>query len=213
MDLTQALPGAGYTISSGGFQMSNGQRSAREVELSSLLNEFYSAPADPRAVGEFAEVTELPQPYQGLLDHEHHMTVTVEAHGGEPVVVRVHQQHRRARSYAREITLAGSRSGQTVQYGIVRLDIEALADEVWREIEKQQTPLGRVLIEHDVLRDVELCALWRVNIGPRLATLLQVNPGQFTYGRTALIHCDGVPAIELLEIVTPQPRDSQPVDC
>jgi hypothetical protein len=28
-------------------------------------------------------------------------------------------------------------------------------------------------------------------------------PVQITYGRTAIIHCDGEPAVELLEIVTP----------
>ena len=30
-----------------------------------------------------------------------------------------------------------------------------------------------------------------------------MQPGQITYGRTAIIHFDGEPAVELLEIVTP----------
>jgi len=33
--------------------------------------------------------------------------------------------------------------------------------------------------------------------------LPQHAPGQTTYGRTALIYCNGEPAVELLEIVTP----------
>jgi hypothetical protein len=33
--------------------------------------------------------------------------------------------------------------------------------------------------------------------------LLEVPKGTLTYGRTALIHCNQEPAIELLEIVAP----------
>jgi chorismate-pyruvate lyase len=131
------------------------------------------------------------------------MTVTVESHCGEQVNVHVHQCRRNQNWYAREITLVSSQSQQIVQYGIVRLDITALDPEVWKQIESQQIPLGRVLIEHDVLREVELCGLWELQAGPDLANLMHLQAGDTLYGRTALIHCDGVPAIELLEIVAP----------
>jgi chorismate-pyruvate lyase len=74
---------------------------------------------------------------------------------------------------------------------------------VWQRIESQEVPLGRVLIEHDVLREVQLCELWQIHAGPSLASLLRIKTGDTVYGRTALIFCDGEPAIELLEIVTP----------
>jgi hypothetical protein len=38
--------------------------------------------------------------------------------------------------------------------------------------------------------------------------LFQLDRPQTTYGRTALIECDGEPAIELLEIVSPIPDSS-----
>jgi hypothetical protein len=46
--------------------------------------------------------------------------------------------------------------------------------------------------------------LLRVECGPVLAKLFGVPIGTTTYGRTALLYCDEDPAIELLEIVTPE---------
>ena len=173
------------------------------VKIETLLDEFYGPPTDYRRLGEFEAVQQLPEPYDSLLNHQHHMTVTVESHCGEKVDVHVHRCQRNENWYSREITLVSSQTQRIVQYGIVRLDITALDEEVWKQIESQQIPLGRVLIEHDVLREVELCGLWRVQSGPDLANLMQLHAGVTLYGRTALIHCNGVPAIELLEIVAP----------
>ena len=131
------------------------------------------------------------------------MTVTVESHYGEKVNVGVHRCHRRGAWYSREITLVTERTGRVVQYGIVRLDTEALDEDVWKQIESQSTPLGRVLIEHNVLREVQLCGLWEVQAGDSLADLMQLDVGSQVYGRTALIYCNRTPAIELLEIVSP----------
>ena len=78
-----------------------------------------------------------------------------------------------------------------------------LDPEVQRRIESQSTPLGRILIEHNVLREIELVALWRVNPGPDLCQLFGLSEPENVYGRTAIIHCNGSPAVELLEIVTP----------
>jgi hypothetical protein len=57
-----------------------------------------------------------------------------------------------------------------------------------------------------VLREVELLKVWRVHCGSALSRMFQVSPETITYGRTAMIHCDSEPAIELLEIVAPIPR-------
>jgi hypothetical protein len=60
-----------------------------------------------------------------------------------------------------------------------------------------------VLIEHNVLRNVRLLSLWEIQPGPELRNLFGLTGSETCYGRTALIYCDGVPAVELLEIVTP----------
>ncbi len=173
------------------------------VDINELLDEFYDQPIGHSQLGEFEAVASVPAPYDRLLDHHAHMTVTVESHYGKSVDVHVHRHQQRDAWYAREITLVTHQSRRIVQYGIVRLKPSALGAKVWKEIEDQSTPLGRVLIQNNVLREVQLCGLWRVSAGPSLAGMMHLRVGDLLYGRTALIYCDGAPAIELLEIVAP----------
>jgi hypothetical protein len=84
------------------------------------------------------------------------------------------------------------------------LNTRFLAEKPRTEILEQRLPLGRVLIENNVLRKIELFDLLRVECGPVLAEFFGVPVGSITYGRTALIHCDHEPAIELLEVVRPE---------
>jgi chorismate-pyruvate lyase len=176
-------------------------------ELETLVALFYDA---PRELGRFVEAPagQLPAVYKELLGHNHHMTVTVEAHHHSLVDVRVLATKTDDRYYARKIVLERQSDSRVVQFGIVRLDFRYLSDEVRREIEGQSAPLGRILIEHDVLREVELFKLWRVTPGADLRRMFALSGPEITYGRTALIHCNGEPAIELLEIVTPEENNS-----
>ena len=66
-----------------------------------------------------------------------------------------------------------------------------------------ETPLGRVLINHNVLRHIDLGAVLRFEAGPELAHLLSMEVGETTYGRLATIFCNGRPAVDLLEIAAP----------
>jgi chorismate-pyruvate lyase len=172
------------------------------AELSTLVGLFYNSPAD---LGQFKQAAPetLPEPYQSLLVHNHHMTVTMEAFHNSPVKVRVLQAKRDGDHYMRRILLARETDQHVVQFGIVRLNFEFLSQAVQEEIESQAAPLGRILIKHDVLRQIELIALWHVQPGPDLCQLFGVCADQFTYGRTAIIHCNGQPAVELLEISAP----------
>ena len=51
----------------------------------------------------------------------------------------------------------------------MRINLNHLSDDVQREIVDGGTPLGRVLIRHNVLRHVELHRLWRVKPAARAA--------------------------------------------
>lgn len=171
------------------------------VDLRALIELFYEQPDD---LGGFSEQSaeNLPANYCTLLAHHKHMTVTVEAFHDSPVDVVVHRINEQESLYAREITLTRQRDGHVVQYGIVRLNHQYFEPDVWSEIVDQQIPLGRVLIQHNVLREVVLGKLWRIQTGPPLAEKLNIPSGAVTYGRTAMIYCNKEPAIELLEIVT-----------
>jgi len=114
---------------------------------------FPDAAAQPAA----AEIAagELPQPYRRLLVHNHHMTVTVEDFHGGAVDVKVMACRRSGDEYARKILLALHESGKIVQFGLVRIDLGVCPEPVRRAIVEGKTPLGRILIEHDMLRRIE----------------------------------------------------------
>lgn len=171
-------------------------------DLDTLIALFYS---NPDQLGQFEEVDsrDLARDYRMLLAHDSHMTVTVERFHNGPVDVRVLESRLVGDHYSRKILLARQSDGAVVQFGIMRLDFRCVTPEVRREIESRQTPLGRILIEHNVLREVHLTRLYKVTPGEDLQRLFALAPGQVTYGRTAIIHFDGEPAVELIEIVTP----------
>jgi len=171
-------------------------------DLEQLVGLFYS---DPDELGRCEEVAGdvLPPEARQLLDHHEHMTVTVEGFHNSPVDVQVLETNVTPSHYARKILLTRQSDGAVVQFGIVRLNLGFLDPEVRREIESQRIPLGRVLISHNVLREVQLSSLWKITAGDDLARHMPISPGQEVYGRTALIFVAGEPAVELLEIVTP----------
>lgn len=173
------------------------------TQLLPLIGLFYPRLAE---LGSFSHCTteECPAAYRSMLDHEKHMTVTVEHRHKDSVDVDVLACKQNETHYMRKILLRRQADRCVVLFGIVRLALGTLQPQVRDEILSQGIPLGRVLITHDVLRHVQLNALWRVACGPELAEWFGVPTGSTTYGRTALIYCDGKPAVELLEIVTPE---------
>jgi chorismate-pyruvate lyase len=171
--------------------------------LDHLASLFYD---DLAELGTFEEVLAeaMPQPYRKLLAHHAHMTVAVEEHHGCKVDVEVLTTREEGDYYSRKIVLHRQSDRGVVLFGIPRINLRLLADDVRAEIVSQQTPLGRVLIEHNILREVQLGSLYRVQPGPDLQRLMNIAPAAVTYGRTAFIYLNGYVAIELLEIVSPE---------
>ena len=180
----------------------NQPATVRGPHLHELLNLFPTA--DDFTSYEAVSPQEVPPPYHGLLVHEHHMTVTVEAHHGDRVDVVIHNRRHDGPYYARRIFLALQKSGRIVQYGLVRINLRYCSPAVRAEIIAGETPLGHILINHDVLRRIEPTGFLRVVPGPELMNRFGLSEPTPTYGRLAYIHCDGQPAIELLEVVAPE---------
>ena len=147
---------------------------------------------------------EVPQPYHQLLVHEHHMTVTVEAHHNSLVDVKVLERKHQGNSYARKILLSRQSDGQIVMFGLVRIWLHYCSPQVRAQIIAEKTPIGRILINHNVLRRIEPTEFLRILPGPEMVRWFGLSSPEPTYGRLALIYCDGQPAVELLEIVAPE---------
>jgi chorismate-pyruvate lyase len=154
-------------------------------------------------LGRFEPVTadQLPDEYRALLAHHDHMTVALEAYHNSLVDVHALAERVEEASYARASLLARQSDGRVLQFGIMRIWLADLPAEARDEIAAKRMPLGRVLIRHNVLREVELITLWRIEPGPVLQQHLGITGQQPIYGRSAQILVDDRPTVQVLEIV------------
>ncbi len=173
-------------------------------DLQSLVQLFYENIAE---LGEFAEVPPetLPNPFREMLAHTSHMTVTMEQHHDSAVDVNVLDRQSTSNHYSRKILLRRQSDQQVVQFGIVRLASAYLDEAIREKIEREDVPLGRILIDNNVMRTVKLMSTWKIKPGPALLDCSGTQPSaeeavKECFGRTALIYTDGIPAVELLEI-------------
>lgn len=159
---------------------------------------------DMDEIGRFEPVQAegLPDNYRSLLAHHDHMTVALEACYGSLVDVRALAEWRDEASYARASLLTRQSDGSVLQFGIMRIWLADLPREAQEEITAQRLPLGRVLIRHNMLREVELITLWRITPGPILQQHLGVSAETPIFGRSAQILVDQRPTVQVLEIVT-----------
>ncbi|MCE9544147.1 MAG: hypothetical protein K8T25_01275 [Planctomycetia bacterium] len=176
---------------------------AFQNELGHLLALFFDSPERLAHLVRVA-ADDVPDPYRRLLVHQEHMTVAVEARHESLVSVEVLNTKVTPTHYAREILLRRQTDHAVVQYGIMRVNLSCLAPDVRQEIEEQSRPLGRILVRHNVLRTIHLHGLWRVEPGEALQRHFGLTAPAVTYGRTAGIDLGDVPAVEVLEIVTPE---------
>jgi chorismate-pyruvate lyase len=155
-------------------------------------------------LGRFEPVSadQLPDNYRSLLAHHDHMTVALEAYHNSLVDVRALAELQDDSSYSRNSLLARQSDGAVLQFGIMRIWLADLSAEAHEEITSQKQPLGRVLVRHNVLREVELITLWRITPGPVLQQHLGVTDKQPIYGRSAQILVDDRPTVQVLEIVS-----------
>ncbi|MBW3542468.1 MAG: hypothetical protein KY476_19570 [Planctomycetes bacterium] len=144
-----------------------------------------------------------PEPYRRMLVHDQHMTVTMEQFHGAKVDVKILDRRLDGDLYSRKIVLTRAGSEDVVQFGVVRFDLRYVTPAVREEILAGEIPLGRVLIEHNVLRHIDIGAILKITAGPALAEYLHMQPGGTTYGRLATIFCNRRPAVDLLEIPAP----------
>ncbi len=159
-----------------------------------------------------------PEPYRRLLVHDHHMTLAMEEFHGHAVRVHVVDRHFEDASYLRTsvltvpATMIGHTAGRAgtrfegeraVQFGAIRFNFEFVTVEVREAIVAEHIPLGQVLIDHNVLRHIDLGAILKIRVGPELAEIFGCETGMETYGRLATIFCNRRPAVDLLEVSAP----------
>lgn len=144
-----------------------------------------------------------PEPFKWLLVHDRHMTLRLEEFHRSSVTVKVLERKLEGEFYSRKILLRRSDDGVVVQFALVRCDLSVVSPAIRDEILSEQTPLGHILVKHNIFRVVQLGAILQISAGPAFARLCGCSDGQSTYGRLATIFCNGRPAVDLFEAVVP----------
>ena len=177
------------------------------------LTGLYSIFGDP--IGEipharFVPAEEVPEPYKSLLAHDRHMTVTMEKYHGGPVGLGILKSVREGETwYARKIVL--KREDRVVMFGIMRFNFEWCDESVRDRIIEAKTPLGRILIESEVLRRIGTHALMKIRPNEEMREIFSLardpvdanGHPRTVYGRLATIFCNEEPAVDLLEVAAP----------
>jgi hypothetical protein len=160
------------------------------------------------AIGRFEPIAveDLPPGYRSLLAHHDHMTVALEAWHNSLVEIHVLDEWRDDASYARAGVLCRQSDGEAIQFNIMRIWLGDLPPSAQAQITENKAPLGRVLIRHNLLREVEVLTIWRITPGPVLCEQLKLDGRTQVFGRSAQILVDERPTVQVLEIVTlPEP--------
>lgn len=146
---------------------------------------------------------EIPEPYRRLLVHHNHMTVTLEDHHKDRVDVIPYQVHRHGDLYGRKLDLRTVNSRKIVMTGLMLFNFSFCSEEVRDLIIAQQIPLGRILIDNNIMRRVSTGSYMRFDPDDAFVSRFELSDPRPAYGRLATIFCDEQPAVDLLEIVTP----------
>lgn len=175
-------------------------------ELLDLLAIFGDQEQAPR----FTPVApgEIPQPFRGLLAHDGHMTVTVESYFGATAILRVHATRCDAHRYSRKITLHSHPDGPPILAGIMRIHLEHCAAPVRDDILAQRLPLGRILIDHNVMRTLRSGPYFRVRADAAPLLGLSAAASPVVFARIAAMHTPVARTVELLEIIMSVERAS-----
>ncbi|MEK6674559.1 MAG: hypothetical protein AABZ47_02770 [Planctomycetota bacterium] len=150
---------------------------------------------------ELVQQNEIPSPQRELLHHEEHMTLVLQRHHGGAVDLHVLREDLTGSCYRRMITLVRRGSGETVEFGLVRIDLDCVPASVRTEILQQSAPLGEILVRHQVLRRVEPRWFLHFRKGHSVLSYFEGSTTAEAYGRIGVIHCNAQPAIELMEVV------------
>lgn len=174
------------------------QAAARE-ELASLCEGFFDDLAWLSDC-EWIAAGQMPPETRRMLVHGEHMTATLKRCYHQPVGLRVLDDRAEGATYRRKILLTVDEGRRVVEFGIVRMTFAALDDAAREVVLLRETPLGDIFERFDVLTKVEPRDLWRF---PSETPIVQYfgPAAAAAYGRLGLIHCNGDPAVELLEVV------------
>lgn len=176
-----------------------------ETTLEEQLNTFqrdglWTAGVLPVAI----EALDVPEPYRGLLDHERDMTGTLEKFWGARLTLRPLEVHHQGDLLLRRVVLMAD--GRPVEYGAIRIHLDAFMPEAREKVEAGRMPLGAILRTTGMPYTCQPQGYFQVQADPltRQGLSLKDQGDLVLYGRLAhLTGPEGRTLAQVVEILPP----------
>ena len=163
---------------------------------------YKRAGIDPPGVRAVA-ADEIPLPYRSLLVHEDDMTVTLERYFGGRIVLRPLGVFTRGPSYFRRVLLVHEESGQPVEMGAIRIELEAFDAALREAILQNEIPLGGILRDGNVdCRSVPRAFL-KITPNPEMMGVFWMRQPHLLYGRRTEMVREGRKVGDIVEVLPP----------
>lgn len=144
---------------------------------------------------------DIPLPYRSLLVHDIDMTLTLERHFGGRVVLRPLSTFTQGDSYFRRVLLVQEYSGQPVEMGAIRMQLDAFGAEIRGQILNNEVPLGRILREGRFEYASHVRAFLRVTPNPEMMGVFWMREPRSLYGRRTEVLHGGARIGDIVEVL------------
>ena len=150
---------------------------------------------------QIVEPDEIPLPYRSLLVHKDDMTLTLERHFGDRIVLRPLSTFSRGHSYFRRVLLVQEYSGHPVEMGAIRMRLDAFGQRLRTRILKNQIPLGRILRDGRFTYLNWVRAFLAITPSPEMMGLFWMREPKTLYGRRTEIRRRNVKIADIVEVL------------
>lgn len=144
---------------------------------------------------------DLPSPYRSLLDHERDMTLTLEAHVGGRVALRVLSTFTKGRSYFRRVLLVEESTGRPVEMGAIRITPAAFPARIRAAIQQNERPLGRLLRDGGIDFVSRPKTFLAVTPNSEMMGVFWMREPRTLYGRQTAVFVAGKQVGDIVEIL------------
>ena len=144
---------------------------------------------------------EIPLPYRSLLVHGDDMTLTLERHFGDRVVLRPLSTFSSGRSYFRRVLLVQEYSGHPVEMGAIRMRLDAFGQKLKTQILRNEVPLGRILRDGRFKYTNQVRAFLAITPSPEMMGVFWMREPKILYGRRNEIRRDNTKIADIVEVL------------
>lgn len=168
------------------------------------LDDFYARERQPLPRIEIIPGELVPEPYRGLLVHDHDMTPTLERFHRSDIHIEVWGRHRQNDLYFREVVLRLDRDQRAVEFGANKVNLALFPAEVRRLILDEYLPLGHILNLRKIPHHGHPLAYLRLESDDLMNRAFRLRGRHTLYGRRNTIwDAQDRPLSEIVEILPP----------